>query len=119
MRKILLAVLAIVLFSSANAQSTRDVGANPPPPVYQASKKKTGSFFTRIFGKKQQPKKGPQETQEEFEARMRAVAKQKSKEARLASKPEYSNKFYFGHKRPPKKRKPGKKKWCKICEFAH
>ena len=111
----------IILFTcvvfQSNAQSTRDVGARPPAPVYQASKKKTFSFG--LFKKKVSNKKSGIETQEEFEQRMKAVNRQKKKEARLAEKPEYSNKFYFGHKREPKKRPNGKKKYCKICEFAH
>ena len=98
-------------------QSTRDVGPKPPSPVYQSSKK-SGGFS--LFKKNQQSGiKSPQETNEEFEQRMKAVVRQKSKEARIAGKPEYANKFYFGHKREPKKRPNGKKKYCKICQFAH
>ena len=105
---------------SANAQTTRDVEAKPSAPVYQASKKKSGFSFAKLFKKKKtDTRKLPYEQKAEFEKRMNAVAKQKAEEARMASKPEYSNKFYFGHKRPPKKRKVGKKKYCKICEFAH
>jgi len=98
-------------------QSTRDVGGKPPAPVYQSSKQKSGFA---LFKKKQVSAiKSPQETNEAFEQRMKAVAKQKSKEARLAGKPEAANKLYFGHKREPKKRPNGKKKYCKICQFAH
>lgn len=100
------------------AQSTRDTGTAPPRPIYQASKQKSKRGFLGIFKKKDNTKKVVEE-QDKFEERMKAVAKQKAKEARLANKKQYSNKFYFGHKREPKKRKPGKKKWCKICEFAH
>ncbi len=101
---------------SVVAQSTRDTGAKPPAPVYQSSKKQKFSLFKK---KQKSNIKAPHETSEEFEKRMKAVAKQKSKEARMAGKPEYANKFYFGHKREPKKRPNGKKKYCKICEFAH
>lgn len=108
--------ISCIVFES-KGQSTRDVGYKPPAPVYQASKKKTFSFG--LFKKKETNKKSGIETQEEFEGRMKAVNRQKKKEARMAGKPEYANKFYFGHKREPKKRPNGKKKYCKICEFAH
>ncbi|MFN5557124.1 MAG: hypothetical protein ACK5QK_07885 [Chryseotalea sp.] len=35
------------------------------------------------------------------------------------SKPQNSNPQYFGHKRPPKKRPPGKMKFCKVCGLKH
>jgi hypothetical protein len=114
---ILYLFLTIGLVINAKAQSTREVGTKPPAPVYQASKKKTFSFG--FLKKKQDNKKSGIETQEEFAQRMKAVNRQKKKEARMAGKPEYANKLYFGHKREPKKRPNGKKKYCKICEFAH
>ena len=55
----------------------------------------------------------------EFEQRMKAVAKQRKKEARMDRKPQYSDPLYFGHKRKPKKRKPGKRKLCKECLVVH
>lgn len=105
-------------FSLAHAQSTREVSTKPPAPVYQASKKQKFSF-RGLFKKEETGRKTGIETQEAFQQRMKAVSRQKSKEARQAGKPEYANKFYFGHKREPKKRPNGKKKYCKICEFAH
>ena len=117
--RFLIVILTLVLVFETNAQSTRNDGASPPPPIYQSTKVKKKGFFARLFGKKDTGTKKNVESEEQFEERMKAVAKQKAKEARLANKKEYSNKFYFGHKRKPKKRKPGKKKWCKICEFAH
>jgi hypothetical protein len=55
----------------------------------------------------------------EYKERMKAVAKQQKKNARLARKPIYSDPMYFGHKRKPKKRKPGKRKLCKECLVIH
>ena len=55
----------------------------------------------------------------EYQDRMKAVAKQDRKDARLARKPQYSDPMYFGHKRKPKKRKPGKRKLCKECLVVH
>ncbi len=55
----------------------------------------------------------------EYEDRMQANAKRYKKEARLMKKPQYSDPSYFGHKRKPKKRPPGKRKFCKECEIVH
>ena len=55
----------------------------------------------------------------EYEDRMQANAKKYEKLAKEAEKPQYSDPTYFGHKNPPKKRKPGKKKFCKECEIVH
>ena len=119
MRFLVLCVLLVGCVFSVEAQSTRDAGVKPSAPVYQASKQKQKFSFKNLFKKKESNIKSGIETQKEFEARMKAVAKRKSKEARLASRPQASDQSYLGHKRPPKKRKPGKKKWCKICEFEH
>jgi flavin-dependent dehydrogenase len=56
---------------------------------------------------------------EEYEQRMKAVAKQKKKEAKMAQKPQYSDPLYFGHKRKPKIRPVGKRKFCKECGIVH
>lgn len=56
---------------------------------------------------------------EEYYERMEAVAKARKKAARIMEKPQYSNPLYFGHKRPPKKRKPSKMKFCKVCGIRH
>ncbi len=45
--------------------------------------------------------------------------KENKKNAKLMQKPQYSNPMYFGHKRPPKKRPPGKQKVCKECGMKH
>ncbi len=55
----------------------------------------------------------------EYYARMEANAKKYKKMEREMKKPQYSDPTYFGHKHPPKKRPPGKKKYCKICGMYH
>ena len=119
-RVVLLSIFLAGICLASTAQTTRDVEAKPSAPVYQSSKQKEKFSFANLFRKKKQDsRKLPYEQKAEFEKRMKAVAKQKAEEARKASKPQYSNKLYFGHKRKPKKRPVGKKKYCKICEFAH
>lgn len=108
--------------STTNAQTTRDVETNPSYLVYPAAKQKQKSKFGsfKIFSKKKKTaRKSLYETEKKFKERMKSVAKQKKKEARLARKPQYAKQEYFGHKRKPKKRPVGKKKYCKVCEFAH
>lgn len=55
----------------------------------------------------------------EFEDRVEANAKRRKKEAKLAEKPQYSDPSYFGHKKKPKKRPVGKRKFCKECGIVH
>ncbi len=64
-------------------------------------------------------KKKPTSLEEEYEVRMKKVAKKKREEAREMEKPQYSNPLYFGHKKPPKKRPIGKRKFCDECGIVH
>ena len=57
--------------------------------------------------------------EQDFYNRMQDLQKTKRKNARLMEKPQYSNPMYFGHKRPPKKHKPSKMKFCKVCGIRH
>ena len=57
--------------------------------------------------------------QQEFYERMEQVAKDRRKAEKLMEKPQYSDPVYFGHKRPPKKRKPSRMKYCKECGIRH
>lgn len=66
------------------------------------------------------PAKGPTYgLEEEFYERMEDLEKTRRKNERLMEKPQYSDPLYFGHKRPPKKRKPSKMKFCKECGIRH
>lgn len=56
---------------------------------------------------------------EEYHQRVKEVQKRNEKYAKLSKKPQYSDPSYFGHKRKPKKRPPGKKKFCKECGIIH
>ena len=59
------------------------------------------------------------ELEEKYYERMEDLEKTRRKNGRLMEKPQYSNPLYFGHKRPPKKRKPSKMKFCKVCGIRH
>ena len=102
--------LGIVVIGKA--QNTRDVGTQRTPQAqYPASKKKKREFH--LFRKKEKTEV------ELFRERVSKVYKEKAKEAKLAEKPQYSDPLYFGHKKPPKKRPVGKRKFCKECGLVH
>jgi hypothetical protein len=69
---------------------------------------------------KKKPSKGATyESEQEYYDRMAALEKTRRKNERMLDKPQYSDPSYFGHKRPPKKRPPGKMKYCKVCGLRH
>lgn len=57
--------------------------------------------------------------EQEYYERMEALAKERRKNEKMMEKPQYSDPMYFGHKRPPKKHKPSKMKFCKVCGIRH
>jgi hypothetical protein len=57
--------------------------------------------------------------EQKFYERMEKLAKERRKLEKEMKKPEYSNPMYFGHKRLPKKHKPGKMKYCNVCGIRH
>ncbi|WP_421871408.1 hypothetical protein [Marinoscillum sp.] len=116
---IVLMVFGFVLMGEA--QSTRDVTSpKPPAPKYQAFKKEKKGFLWGLFKKKKKTEiKTHAEEVADFRKRMAEVQKQKAKAAKEADKPQYTNPLYFGHKKPPKKRPNGKKKFCKECGLWH
>lgn len=57
--------------------------------------------------------------EQQYYDRMEELVKVRRKNEKLMEKPQYANPLYFGHKRPPKKRKPSKMKFCKECGIRH
>ncbi|MFT5915711.1 MAG: hypothetical protein ACJAWV_001318 [Flammeovirgaceae bacterium] len=45
--------------------------------------------------------------------------KEYKKLERIKNDPKYTDAMYFGHKKKPKKRKRGKRKFCKECGMTH
>lgn len=56
---------------------------------------------------------------QEFQKRMKKNARKYNKIDRIKDRPQYSDPTYFGHKRKPKKRPVGKRKFCKECGIVH
>ncbi len=112
-RKGFLLVVFIFGFTIVYAQNTRQVEAPAPPsPAYRGEKDAKSTLI------KKNKKKDDDEVAE-FRERMKKVAKKRRKEERLSQKPQYSDPLYFGHKKPPMKRRNGKKKFCKECGLTH
>jgi hypothetical protein len=59
------------------------------------------------------------DAEQKYYERMAALEKTKRKEEDMKLKPQYSDPAYFGHKRPPKRHKAGKLKYCKECGIRH
>jgi len=56
---------------------------------------------------------------QEYQQRKKQNARKYNKIERIKDKPQYSDPSYFGHKRKPKKRPVGKRKFCKECGIVH
>ena len=56
---------------------------------------------------------------DEYHQRMKDNVKKYKVMQREMQKPQYSDPMYFGHKRKPKKRPVGKRKYCKECDIVH
>ena len=56
---------------------------------------------------------------EEYYERMEDNVKKYKRMARIMKRPQYSDWSYFGHKRKPKKRPVGKRKFCEECGIVH
>ena len=86
-----------------------DRGATYETGTTKAKKKKTKYSISKDFDNKVV----------EYEKRMADNVKKHKKIAKEMKKPQYSDPTYFGHKKKPKKRPPGKKKFCKECGMYH
>ena len=96
-----------------SAQSSRDS---------ESSKSSSGAVQfnkTKKASKKFYKKGQDDQLIEEYEDLMKANKKKYRKMAKEMKKPQYSDPTYFGHKKTPKKRKVGKRKFCKECGMIH
>lgn len=102
----------IFSLTSILAQNTRDTESSSNTPIQKKSIKIFKSGKNSFF-------KTQEEGKEAYEDRMKQVAKDKKKSVKILKKPQYSDKSYFGHKRPPKRRPLSKRKLCKVCGIVH
>lgn len=131
MKSILISFLVLLAASNISyAQSSKEKSKNkqtdysnsyaPYTPEKENStiarkkvKKKKKESFRSTYNKSLEKKKV------DFQDLMVANAKRKKKEAKKMKKPQYSDPLYFGHKKKPKKRRLGKRKFCKECGIVH
>jgi hypothetical protein len=109
---------AVAAFSQSKKKKK---SSSPKPPVEQPSALNPGEA-ERVYAPKASKKSSKGATyngERDFYERMEALEKTRRKNEKLAAKPQYSDPMYFGHKKPPKKRKPGKMRYCKECGIRH
>ncbi|HEY0743134.1 MAG TPA: hypothetical protein VGD40_16815 [Chryseosolibacter sp.] len=116
---ILLLLLCITVVSYGQSKRKRQKSAKAP--IEQPSALSPGEP-QKVYAPKasrKQTKGATYNAEQEFYERMEELEKTKRKNEKLAAKPQYSDPMYFGHKKPPKKRKPGKMRFCKECGIRH
>ncbi|SDL98165.1 hypothetical protein SAMN05421823_109195 [Catalinimonas alkaloidigena] len=116
---ILLLLLAFFSITGLRAQDTKTPNSARPSnenrnPDFDVKAKNYSDEFGSGNYRKELAK-----LRKENEKRVAKAMKEKKKDLRRSSRPQFSDASYFGHKRPPKKRKPGKKKFCKECGIVH
>jgi hypothetical protein len=113
----LLAISKMVVAQSSGNQAGQNTGDNSLAPYHPQE------MQTRSAKKKSKKKRAPSgpsyQSEQEYYDRMARLDKEKRKIEKEMDKPQYSDPMYFGHKRPPKKRKAGKLKYCKECGIRH
>jgi len=117
-------LLSVILTGYIQAQDTRNVtNPTPPKPQYQAIKKKKKGFFSFLKKKDNVQLRTNEEELMAFRKRVsesyRENAKAEYKAYKVKRKEAKKGKQFHGHKRPPKKRPPGKQKFCKVCRIKH
>ena len=114
MSKVFFSILfTISILHSIFAQNSRDIDNS-------ANTSTKNKKSVKIFKSgKNSSFKTQEESKKVYEDRMKQVAKDIKKSMRLLKKPQYSDKSYFGHKRPPKKRPLSRRKLCKVCGIVH
>jgi hypothetical protein len=118
MKHILVLLLLFACWSGAHAQSLKkkkgtEPAAQPssvdpyyPKQNYEPKKQKSSGKITY-------------NARDKFYDRMEQVARAHRKAEKEMQKPQYSDPSYFGHKKSPKRRPPGKTKYCKECGLRH
>ncbi len=117
-------LMILLCFSlTSYAQNSRETAKEEKAPGKAVQRSSRVAGRNTIHKKNKKPGKSYERYYDikikEFEDRMNAVALDKKKKERAMKKPQYSDPSYFGHKRKPKKRPPGKKKYCKECGLYH
>lgn len=111
-----LTAVAVNAQDSRSGNSEAIFGENPSGESEKKSKVKGSK---RKSSAKNSFNKNLDKKVEETEKRLKKNRKKNRKRAKEMEKPQYSDPSYFGHKKKPKKRPPGKQKFCKECGIKH
>ena len=125
MRYTLLILLLIGSFSLVQGQSKKEKKQQKQEAKAQKqipSSRDPGSSDNLFKGERKMPKSGNSleaNAIKEYQQRMKQNARKYNKIERIKDRPQYSDPTYFGHKKKPKKRPVGKRKFCKECGIVH
>ena len=125
MRYLLLILLLTGAVSIAHSQSKKERKKQKQEvqaPKHNPSSRDPGSSDNLFKGERKFSKSGNSleaKAVQEYQQRMKQNARKYDKIERQKDKPQYSDPMYFGHKRKPKKRPVGKRKFCKVCGIEH
>ncbi len=122
--------LFFILFLSVDvafAQSKGKKGKDATPKHWDSPTRDPDELFkggegtnTKTSKKKQSKKLTPVDAaMVRYEQQKKANAKKYAQMEKDSRKPQYSDPSYFGHKKKPKKRPPGKRKFCQECGITH
>ena len=104
-------LFSTVVFAQKKKSNSRGETYNIPAEHYGVKK-------TKKVGRKKK-KKQEQYQQANFNDFVDERQAENADKRRKMKKAQYSDPMNFGHKRKPKKRKPGKQKYCKECGLVH
>jgi len=125
MRYVLLILLLIGSVSMVHSQSEKDRKKQKQEiqvPKHSPSSRDPGSSDNLFRGERKFSKSGNSleaKAVQEYQQRMKQNTRKYNKIERQKDNPQYSDPMYFGHKRKPKKRPVGKRKFCKVCGIEH
>lgn len=110
--------LSLSVFSQVAEKENSKASYNEDNSKAPSSTTRIKSGLSKKKSKKKQPA-GHDRLVVEQKERMVANTKKNLKLAKEMEKPQYSDPMYFGHKKKPKKRPLGKRKFCKECQMVH
>lgn len=119
---VLILASANISFAQSSKKSKNKNKTQHTPPTRQPNTLQP-YYPQKEYGPKQRKGKSQSffdyDGEKRYYERLEEVAKAKRKAEKEMMKPQYSNPMYFGHKKPPKKNKAGKLKYCKECGIRH
>lgn len=110
-------VIVLIIPFFGLSQNTRNT-ESPKATRYSEFEKDENKGFL-FFKKKEKHTSTYEEEVVDFRKRVSEAYRKNAKEEIESQKKRYQDPTYFGHKRKPKKRKPGNQKFCKVCGIKH